>query len=376
MSETEIPEPDRVDGAPHPRETQSLIGQSTAETAFLEAFTSDRMHHGWLISGPRGVGKATFAWRAARFLLSQPVGAGDSLFGAPPTPVSLDTDPDHPVMHRSMAMAEPGLFLLRRAWDDKARPARLKTVIGVDDVRNLKGFFSLSASDGGRRVVIVDAADEMNVNAANALLKLLEEPPERAVLMLIAHQPARLLPTIRSRCRELRLSTLGPDDMAAALAQAGVEVGDTQALAELSGGSVGEAIRLANLDGLTLYGNLIKLAGTLPQLNRPAALALANSASGKANAERLDLIVRLIDLFLARMARAGAGVMPVHEAAPGEIALFARLCPDQDAARKWAQLADEIGGRMRHGRAVNLDPATLILDTILTINQTAARLAA
>lgn len=122
-------------------------------------------------------------------------------------------------MRRSRAGSEPGLFALTRGPNDKGD--RLAAEIRVDQVRKLKSFFSLSATDGGRRVVIVDAADEMNVNAANALLKLLEEPPARTVLLLVVHQPARLLPTIRSRCRELRLTPLGPEDMAAALDQAG-----------------------------------------------------------------------------------------------------------------------------------------------------------
>ena len=266
------PEPDRVEGAPHPRETRALCGQARAEAAFLDAHAGGRLHHAWLLTGPRGVGKATLAWRIARFLLTEPPAAdGAGLFGdTPPAPTSLDVPEDHPALRRMEALAEPSLFLLRRAWDDKARPPRLKTVITVDEVRRLKGFFALSAADGGRRVVIVDAADEMNANAANALLKLLEEPPAGAVLLLVSHQPSRLLPTIRSRCRELRLETLGAEDMAAALAAAGHAPGEeAEALAELAGGSVGEAVRLANLDGLAAYRSLVALFAGAPGIDRP-----------------------------------------------------------------------------------------------------------
>ncbi|MFP4275020.1 MAG: DNA polymerase III subunit delta', partial [Paracoccaceae bacterium] len=243
MSEVQLPEPDRIEGAPHPRETPRLFGQGLAQEAFLEAFAAGRMHHGWLLTGPRGVGKATLAWQVARFLLAQPQeGQGAGLFGAAPGADSLDLAPEHPVARRVAAGSEPGLFVLRRGPNDKGNA--LSAQIRVDEVRRLKSFFSLSATEGGRRVAIVDAADEMNPSAANALLKLLEEPPARSTLLLVAHQPARLLPTIRSRCRELRLKPLAPAELAAALDQAGLAPeGDVAALSELSGGSVGAAVR-------------------------------------------------------------------------------------------------------------------------------------
>jgi len=198
MSETAPLEADRAPGAPHPRETAVLIGQEAAEREFLEARGAGRLHHAWLISGPRGVGKATLAWRIARFLLTTPVTA-DGRPDASAPPASLDSDWNAPVARRVLALSEPRLFLLRRPWDAKAE--RLRQEITVDEVRKLRSFFGLSVADGGRRVVIVDAADEMNVNAANALLKLLEEPPANTVILLVSHQPSRLLPTIRSRCR-------------------------------------------------------------------------------------------------------------------------------------------------------------------------------
>ncbi len=362
------PEADRAPGAAHPRETAALFGQQAAEAAFLTAAATGRLHHGWLLTGPRGVGKATLAWRIARFLLAEaPAEAG--LFGAPEPPSTLEIAPDHPIARRVQALSEPRLFLLRRAWDDERK--RLKTVITVDEVRRLKSFFGLSATDGGRRVVIVDAADEMNPNAANALLKVLEEPPEGAVLLLISHQPSRLLPTIRSRCRELRLATLSAGDMASALQAAGIEGADPAALAELSGGSVGAAIRLANQDGLSLYSDLVALAGTLPRLDRPRALKFADSVTGRGNEDRLDLALTLLDLLLARLARAGAAGPPA-EAATGETAMLARLSPDAHAARAWAELQQKAGARARHGRAVNLDPAMLLLDILLQMNETAA----
>ncbi|KMK67742.1 DNA polymerase III subunit delta' [Puniceibacterium sp. IMCC21224] len=371
-----LPEADRVEGAPHPRETPHMIGQQAAERAFLEAYGAERLHHGWLLTGPQGLGKATLAWRIARFLLATPPAGDDGMFGAPPPPATLDIAADHPVMRRTQALSEPGLFLLRRVWD--ADKKRLKTQLTVEEVRKLRNFFSLSATDGGRRVVIVDSADEMNPSAANAILKLLEEPPARTTLLLISHQPSRLLPTIRSRCRELRLAPLMPADMAAALAATGAEVAphQTEALAALSAGSVGAAIRLLNLDGLKLYAELVALLGTLPDLDRPRAIALAETAAARGREDRLDLLFVLLDLALARLARTGVtGAAPLPEAAQGEAAILTRLSRSLDAGRAWATLAQTAGDRARHGRAVNIDPAALVLDSLLHLRDTAATFA-
>lgn len=373
----DLPDLDAVEGAPHPRLATALFGQPAAEAAFLDAHAGGRLHHGWLLTGPRGVGKATLAWRIARFLLATPATDDGGLFGAPPAPQTLDISADDPVARRVAALSEGRLCLVRRTWDTDKKPPRPFTAIRVQDVRRVTGFFGLSAAGGGRRVVIVDAADEMTPNAANALLKLLEEPPAGAILLLVSHQPAALLPTIRSRCRVLRLSPLGPADMARALAAAGVETAPDQAaaLAALSGGSVGEAVRIANLDGLRLYAALVDLFATLPRLDRPRALALADAAGARGAEGRLDLVLRLFDLLLSRLARAPlAGIGDA--AAPGEAALLARLSPGPRQARAWADLHETLGARARHGRAVNLDPAALVLDMCLRVEATAASAAA
>ena len=373
MADAPLPEPDRVEGAPHPRETARLIGQAGAEAVFLEAFNAGRLHHGWLITGPRGVGKATFAWRLARFLLATPEADEGGLFGdAAPEPTTLDVAADHPVSRRLLAGSDPGLFHITRTVNEKT--GRMRDLIVAEDVRRLNQFLHLSATDGGRRVVILDCADEMNVQAANALLKMLEEPPARTVLLLVSHQPSRLLPTIRSRCREVRLTPLGVDDMVHALDQTGVDVpDDVTALAELSGGSVGEAVRLINLGGLGTYAELVAIISTLPQLDRGRALKLAEAAAARGAGDKLDLLLRLTDLLLARLARSGTvGAAPAAQAAPGEAEMLARLSATPSQGRAWAECAQEIGARARHGRAVNLDPAALVLDTVFKIQQTAA----
>ena len=369
-SDEDLPRADQAPGAPHPRETPQLFGQSQAESAFLTAFNSDRLHHGWLLTGPQGIGKATLAWRIARFLLATPP-AETGLFGAPPPVAPLDVSPDHPVAHRIQALAEPGLAAISRSYNDKGK---LRGQIVVDDIRTLNRFFGLTATDGGRRVVIIDAADDMNTSAANALLKMLEEPPARTTLLLISHQPSRLLPTIRSRCRSLRLSPLSPEDMQKALSQSGAEPpANPDHLAALAGGSVGVALRLLNLGGLQIYSELVQILASMPQLDRPRAMALAEAAAQRGASERFELLLTLIDVALARLARTGAtGTPPVPQAAADEATVLTRLSPTPQAARAWAELAAVVTSRARHGQAVNLDPAALVLDTVFKMQKTAS----
>lgn len=367
----EIHEPDRVPGVPHPRETHTLIGQEAAEAAFLDGFNTGRMHHAWMLTGPRGVGKATMAWSIARFLLATPDAGGNNMFGPPAQPTSLNIDPEHPVARRIAAGADPGLVSVTRTPHEKT--GRLRDQIVVDDIRKLSGFFQLSATDGGRRVVIIDAADDMNNQAANALLKMLEEPPERTTLLLITHQPSRLLPTIRSRCRTLRLGTLNGAQMHNAMVQAQVNAdASSAALAELSGGSVGEAMRLLLLGGLQIYTEIVGILGTLPQMDRARTLRLAEAAVQRGAEEKLDLIFTLLEIALARLARTGAtGKPPKVEAAPNEAAVLSRLARTPHQGRAWADISHEALFRARHGRAVNLDPAALVLDTIFKIQSAA-----
>jgi DNA polymerase-3 subunit delta' len=352
-------EADRLPGAPHPRETAVLFGQDAAETTFLEAAMRGRMHHAWAITGPRGIGKATLAWRIARWHV-----AG----GTAPNLAMAETNP---VFRQVAALGSPQVFLARRPWDEKGE--RLRTAITVEEVRALKTFFQLSATDGGWRVAIVDAADELNRSAANALLKILEEPPPRATLLLVCHRPAGLLPTIRSRCRTLRCQPLASDALAAALAAAGASPPQetATALTALAGGSVAAALGLVANDGLARHAEIVDLLATGAPLDRRRIVALADAAAGRDAAVRYALILDLVRITLGRLAlsASGAGVTPVSDA---EAALFARLGSTPTQGRLWARLASNLAARTAHAVAVNLDPAQVILDTFLQIDAAAA----
>ena len=372
------PEPDRVEGYPHPRETGALFGHEAAERRFLEAWAAGRLHHAWLLRGPAGVGKATLAYRIARALIARPA-AG--LLGAAPPPAGLDAPPGCPVRARILAQSEPRLFVLRRTVDPDAtgeRKNRIRTQIAVDDVRRLRRFLGLSAADGGWRVVIIDPADEMNRSSENALLKYLEEPPSETMFLLVAHAPAGLLPTIRSRCRTLDLAPLAPGPLARVLAAAEAEVppGAAVALAELSGGSAGEAIRLLAGDGLALYARVVALFGDGDAVARAPMIELAERSAGRANADAYRLLLRLAATLAARLARAAATGEAPPPAAPGEARLVAAVARHPGQAAPWAEALGRIAASHAHALAVNLDPAQTVLDTFLELDATLGRVRA
>lgn len=224
-SDKPAPETDKEPEAPHPRETYSYVGHDEQEQALLDALRGGRMHHAWLITGAKGLGKATLAYRFARMAL-----------GAKRTgPRPLDVDPEDQVARRVAALSHPDLFVLRRGLNDRGKPRR---EIAVDDARDMGGFFALAPSEGGMRVAIIDAVDDLNRNAANAILKTLEEPPARSVLLLVCHAPGAILPTIRSRCRRLALRALSDDQVERALGA------KDDAVVALAKGRPGRAIAL------------------------------------------------------------------------------------------------------------------------------------
>ena len=252
--------------APEPRANPLLLGHEAAEATLLEAMRSGRMHHAWLITGPDGVGKATLAYRFARRLLA-----------GVPADDTLALDPQHPTFRRVAAGAHADLHTVELAYDEKRR--RMRTQIAVEDVRRISAFMSLTPAEGGWRVAIVDGAEEMNQSSANALLKILEEPPRRAILLLVCGAPGRLLPTIRSRCRRLRLDPLGQEAMDRLLAAYLPDLADDERgrLATVAEGSPGRALLLAEDQGLAITGLVDEVLAALPGLKPQRAYAVADT---------------------------------------------------------------------------------------------------
>lgn len=278
----------------------NLFGHAASERSFLDAWSTGRLHHAWLLTGPRGVGKATLAYRIARFVLSGGgAGEADGLFGGA-GPKSLEVDPEHHAARLMAAGSHPGLKVLERAENDKGKLAK---EIGVDQVRALIPFLGTTPADGGWRVVIVDAADDMNRAAANALLKMLEEPPVRTLFVLVSHAPGRLLPTIRSRCRRLVLAPLEAASVHAALQSVRPELtsAEIEQLVPIAQGCPGRALRFAGLD----IQGLEKALDLLVRTGDPSgalAMELAGVLSAAAMQSRYEAFLELVPERLATLA--------------------------------------------------------------------------
>ena len=368
---------DYLTGVPHPSQNNILFGQKKACKQFLDAYSAGRLHHGWLITGQRGIGKATLAWQIAKFLLTTPVPKKDpAFFATAETHTSLHVAENHPIVRRIKAGSEAGLLNIQRSYDSKRK--RFKQVITVDEIRQINSFFRLSAVDGGRRIVIVDSADDMNQNASNALLKILEEPPENAYLFLVSHQPARLLPTIRSRCCELQLGVLDQSNMTNALHALEIvfKASDLPAILELAGGSVGDAVQLINQNGLSIYQSVLEILSSLPRLDHNGIIAISEQFTHSDGMEKFEFFCSLLDLALKRLT---LNSLKKNESEKvkvfNEQSIFSRLCPNHRSAIEWASVTQEISNRLRSGHAVNLDPASLILDMFFKIEECANKIA-
>lgn len=280
---------------PHPRDTYALENAEAAEQAFLDAISRGRLHHAWLLTGPEGVGKATFAYRAARRLLG---GRADADYGA------LGVSPEDVVARQVAARSHPDLLVLERPTVD----GKLKRDIPVGEARRAPEFFSKAPGSAPFRVAIVDAADDMNVNAANTLLKTLEEPPERGVLFLVGHSPGRLLATLRSRCRRLAFPAWPVAEAAAFVSRhAGVSPEDAHALAEMAGGAPGAAWRLAASEALALDAVAARLLASPGRPDLSELQGLSDRFRGGEGMERFALFfARLSDRLRRRLTTAAA----------------------------------------------------------------------
>jgi DNA polymerase-3 subunit delta' len=341
--------------APAPRENPDLVGHAAAEAALRQLVDNGRLPHALLISGPRGIGKATLAFRLARFVLS---GAGEGaaldMFGAPasaPAEAGLAVSSDNGVFRRVAASGHADLLTVERAIDPRRK--RLRTEIVVDDVREIGVFLHLTPAEGGWRVVIVDGADTMNRNAANALLKILEEPPRRTLLLLVAHSPGKLLSTIRSRCRHMPLPALSPAIVGELLGRYAPEIGDGEAAAitDLAEGSIGRALELASSGGVAFYKTMLSL------LSHPGGidpLALHGFADRFARADAEDSYRTVEELLCQHL---------------GRQSVLAARAGERRAAARWANLRDDIGNAFARTDGLNLDRKQTILSAFFAIER-------
>jgi DNA polymerase-3 subunit delta' len=280
-----------------------LFGHEAAEQALLDAYKSGRIAHAWLIGGPPGIGKATLAYRFARFMLAHPDPAAVHVQHA----TSLAVDPQHPVARRMAAQGQPDFFVLERVLNEQT--GKLYTQIRVEDVRKLVAFFGATAREGGWRIAIVDAVDDLAREGANALLKVLEEPPARALLLLVSHSPGRELPTIRSRCRRLFLRPLAEEDVRAALAVATERDKDDPELVQAAAGadgSVARAMALLEGEGLALREQVLAALSELPNPDPRGLHAMAEKIAGT-DPQVLAAFMDLVNGWMSQRLAGGQG---------------------------------------------------------------------
>jgi DNA polymerase-3 subunit delta' len=335
---------DRIEGFAHPRETFALLGQDIAVGRAARGLRQGRPPSAWLITGAPGVGKATLAYRIARYLLA--FGATDA------GPADLSVPQDDAVARQVAAQSHPGLLVLKRAINPKT--GKLMTVLSVDEVRRLADFFGMTSGAGGWRVAIVDAADDMNDNAANALLKMLEEPPANAMLLLLSNTPGRLLPTIRSRCQRLDLRPLDDATLERALALylPDMPASERAALARLSGGSIGAALTLATGDGAELAQEADRL---IEHARDPDLLALLTLGEKLFRMrDGLDQFGQFLTEALADRIRARA-----HDGAGG--------------LERWVQLLGRLEQSFGRATGLHLEPRQTVLSAARDLAQTARR---
>ncbi|TCL73968.1 DNA polymerase III subunit delta' [Rhizobium sp. BK251] len=333
-----------LDGAIPPSENTRLFGHEAAERFLARSYAGGKGHHAILIEGPEGIGKATLAFRFANHVLSNP----DPLTA--PGEIR-DPDPGSGVSRQIASGASHNLLHLTRPVDEKT--GRVKSAITVDEVRRAGRFFSQTSGTGNWRIVIIDPADDMNRNAANAILKILEEPPKRALFLVLSHAPGRLLPTIRSRCLPLRLSPLGDEAIRNALANLGTEVDGPEAAGLLAAakGSVSQALKLLNYGGGEIVAAYDQVMSSEGPAARKAMHRLADALSAKDSDTIFEFFVGHVGDDIMSRARASAEA--------GELA----------AAERLARLHSEITQRLAVSQAYNLDRKQTILTVLGELKQ-------
>lgn len=363
---------DDPESAPKPGDPIDLVGHDTAENTFLESWNAGRMPHAWLITGPRGIGKASLAYRIARFVLSQGAeDTGDSLFGdalPPVTPETLAIDADHPVStriaaggHADLRVLEPGML-----HPDTGKPTQQ---IVVSQVRKAVQFTGLTSAEEGWRIVLVDPADELNPNAQNAILKVLEEPPAMVLFLLVCNAPGRLLPTIRSRCRRLPLGALDTDTVVDLLSryQPAMDPADRLALATLTEGSIGDAIALSESGGLDLYRAMLRLLDGLDNPDIQAIHALGDTvARAGQGAAAFATLRRLIGRWLGQLVLSGARRQEAPEVVPGEAQIAARLRA-RASLEQWLEVWEKVVRLLDQADRANLDRKHTVVSAFLTL---------
>lgn len=353
-------DPAPMDVFTHPRGMNLSFGHEDKEKRLLDLFHSGRLPQALIFSGPEGIGKATMAYRFARFLLKEGSGAGQGgLFGEPEKAASLDVAPGDPVFRKVAAGSHPDLLAIERAYDESK--GRYKDSVDVESVRKVAPFLRLTASDGLWRVVIIDDADTMNRNAQNAILKILEEPPAHVLLILIVHRSGAIIPTIRSRAQVLHFSTLSQNMLREALDKNGLQLSALQMdfLNLYADGSLGRALQAAEQGVFEVYESILNIWQSWPAWNKLDIHALADDLGSRGRDEAYTLFARLMEWIVATFAGMKARGQTLSEPLAQAPALAAFMA--QSSLEELLQICENLRSHFARADAANLDKKQAVI---------------
>lgn len=362
---------DKIAGAPHPMLANEIIGHSSQKLSFLSSFASNRLPQCWLLAGDMGIGKASFAWLIAKFLLTTKYQPADLKNDLNESNINSILEPQSgSILNRIISGSEQRVYIVRRGYNEK-RKTFFKN-ISIEDVRKLQSYCSLSIADGGKRIIIIDTADDLNKSSSNALLKLLEEPPKNTIFLLISHQPNLLVPTLKSRCQKLSFSNLDQTDLGAVLTAIGckIEPSDQVSLSILSKGSAGAACRLLNSNCINLYSDILNISSSLPNLNTNKILQLSQNYFAKAKPGEFEIFLEMMQHFFSRLCKTGAMQKPVlPSVTENEAKIMKNLCPNLKSAHLWSEAANITLTKLNKGYLLNIDIESLILDAFIYLEK-------
>ncbi len=365
------------EGLQPPRLSTLCLGHEMVEAALMPQIASGRVPHAMIFAGPEGIGKATFAYRLARYILARGTGgdeaeSGGGLFGEmlppPPAPTSLDIPRDNLDFQRIAAASHSDMLVVERQYDEEKQ--RFKGVVDVDSVRRIQPFMGMKAAQGGWRVVIVDDADMMTEEAQNAILKILEEPPAKALLMLVTHRPGRLLPTIRSRCRFMRFEPPQMADFTRLMREnhPDLTTRELETLYGITDGSVGRSLRLTGEGGLEAVDGVVAMMHTWPQWDRTQIHTMAEVMSKPGQDDTLDAFRQVMqwiaDSLLQAKARGSALAGPLDNDA------LRRMLAHHSLA-EWLEIADGLRTHFETAQRANLDRRHAVMGAFSVISPAA-----
>jgi DNA polymerase III subunit delta' len=334
-----------------PHNNPLLIGHEESEKIFLDAFISGKLHHAWILHGIEGIGKATLAYKIARFLISG-IGEGGGMLNE--TPTSIDLSDIHETFRVNSSQACPDLLVVEREFDEKK--GKYKKEITVDNIRKINEFMHKTSSDGNYRVIIVDGADKMNRNSQNAILKVLEEPPAKTIILLTANNIGAFLPTIKSRCRSLKLNPLSSENISELLTRFCPTITDEekQKIALLSEGSIGEAMQIHTSDGLQVYEDLLALLSK--NLDTKQLHKFCEEYGNSKNDDKYQLLTKMLESFLSKRILSSAKGCPIEN-----ILGIENVILDDIAVETLIKMQEDIKKLISDAEISNLDRSNVLL---------------